>query len=349
MVKNSLSRKADELWMKRALELARKAGEGTRPNPRVGAILVKGGRIVGAGYHRRAGLPHAEIEAIQQAGVKAKGARLFVTLEPCSTHGRTPPCTDRIVASGIRQVIYGAGDVDRRNAGGAGRILSRKKIRVVKGILREECEKLNEDYRHWTTKKEPWVILKLAMTMDGYLVVPGRRWVTGGAARAEVQKLRAGCDAVLVGAETVRKDNPRLTVRGTFRHSTESRNAGEVQPWRVVVTRSGKLPKGANLFRDRYRDRTVVYRRKKWAEVLKDLYRRGVSRLLVEGGAEVAESLVKAGKVNEVVIYLAPILVGERGKGLPQIEGWADWGWRETVTSSAGEDLCLRGKLGEAK
>jgi diaminohydroxyphosphoribosylaminopyrimidine deaminase/5-amino-6-(5-phosphoribosylamino)uracil reductase len=340
MVKNSLNRKADEHWMKRALEFAWKAGEGTRPNPRVGAILVKGGRIVGAGYHRKAGLPHAEIEAIQQAGLKAKGAKLVVTLEPCSTHGRTPPCTDRIVASGIRKVIYGAGDVDRRNEGGAGRILSRKKIRVVKGVLREECEKLNEDYRHWTIKKEPWVILKLAMTMDGYLVVPGRRWVTGEAARAEVQKLRAGCDAVLVGAETLRKDNPKLTVR--------KGRVGE-QPWRVVVTRSGKLPKGANLFRDRNKERTLVYWRKKWAEVLKDLHRRGVSRLLVEGGAEVAEGLVKAGKVNEVVIYLAPILVGERGKGLPQIKGWADWGWRETVTSSAGEDLCLRGKLGGAK
>ncbi|NBV97621.1 MAG: riboflavin biosynthesis protein RibD, partial [Verrucomicrobia bacterium] len=117
----------------------------------------------------------------------------------------------------------------------------------------------------------------------------------------------------------------------------------------VVVTRSGKLPKGANLFRDRNKERTLVYRKKKWPEVLKDLHRRGVSRLLVEGGAEVAEGLVKAGKVNEAVIYLAPILVGERGKGLAQIEGWADWGWRETVTSSAGEDLCLRGKLGGAK
>jgi diaminohydroxyphosphoribosylaminopyrimidine deaminase/5-amino-6-(5-phosphoribosylamino)uracil reductase len=306
----------------------------------VGAILVKGGRIVGAGYHRRAGLPHAEIEAIQQAGVKAKGAKLLVTLEPCSTHGRTPPCTDRIVASGIQEVIYGAGDVDRRNAGGAGRILSRKKIKVVKGILREECEKLNEDYRHWTTKKEPWVILKLAMTMDGYLVVPGRRWVTGEDARAEVQKLRAGCDAILVGAETLRKDNPKLTVR--------KGRVGE-QPWRVVVTRSGKLPKGANLFRDRYKERTLVYRRKKWSEVLKDLHQRGVSRLLVEGGAEVAGGLIKAGKVNEVVIYLAPILVGERGKGFPQIKGWADWGWCEVVSSCAGEDLCLRGKLEGAK
>jgi diaminohydroxyphosphoribosylaminopyrimidine deaminase/5-amino-6-(5-phosphoribosylamino)uracil reductase len=339
----------DEKWMGMAVELAKRAGNSTRPNPRVGAILVKGGRIVGAGYHRRAGLPHAEIEAIQQAGVKAKGAKLFVTLEPCSTHGRTPPCTDRIVGSGIREVVYGADDVDRRNAGAAGRILARKKIRVVKGILREECEKLNEDYQHWTTRKEPWVILKLGMTLDGYLVVPGRRWVTGEPARAEVQKLRAGCDAILVGAETVRKDNPQLTVRKTFRHSAECRNVGGEQPWRVVVTRSGKLPKGANLFRDRYKDRTLVYRRKKWSEVLKDLHRRGVSRLLVEGGAEVAGGLIKDGKVNEVVIYLAPILVGERGKGLPKINGWADWGWRETVTSSAGEDLCLRGKLGGAK
>ncbi|CAM8650791.1 bifunctional diaminohydroxyphosphoribosylaminopyrimidine deaminase/5-amino-6-(5-phosphoribosylamino)uracil reductase [Candidatus Methylacidiphilaceae bacterium] len=339
----------DEKWMGMAVELAKRAGNSTRPNPRVGAIVVKGGRIVGAGYHRMAGLPHAEIEAIQQAGVKAKGAKLFVTLEPCSTHGRTPPCTDRIVASGIREVIYGAGDVDRRNVGGAGRVLSRKKIRVVEGILREECEKLNEDYRHWTTKKEPWVILKLAMTLDGYLVVPGRRWVTGEVARAEVQKLRAGCDAILVGAETVRKDNPQLTVRKTFRHSAESRNVGGEQPWRVVVTRSGKLPKGANLFRDRYKDRTLVYRKNRWLDVLKDLYRRGVSRLLVEGGAEVAGGLIKAGKVNEVVIYLAPILVGKRGKGLPKIDGWADWGWCEVVSSCAGEDLCLRGKLGGAK
>ena len=330
----------DEKWMGIAVELAKRAGNSTRPNPRVGAVMVKGGRIVGAGYHSRAGLPHAEIEAIQQAGVKARGGKLFVTLEPCSTHGRTPPCTDRIVASGIREVIYGAGDVDQRNAGGAGRVLSQKKIRVVKGILREECEKLNEDYRHWTTKKEPWVILKLAMTLDGYLVVPGRRWVTGEVARAEVQKLRSECDAILVGAETLRKDNPKLTVR--------TGRVGE-QPWRVVVTRSGKLPKGANLFRDRYRDRTLVYRRKNWSEVLKDLYRRGVSRLLVEGGAEVAGGLIKAGKVNEVVIYLAPILVGERGKGLPQIEEWADWGWCEMVSSCAGEDLCLRGKLGGAK
>ena len=315
----------DEKWMGMAVELAKRAGNSTRPNPRVGAVVVKNNKIVGKGFHRKAGGDHAEVEALRKAGVQAKGANLYVTLEPCSTHGRTPPCTDRIVASGVREVIYGAGDVDRRNAGGAGRILSRKKIRVVKGILRKECEKLNEDYRHWTTKKEPWVILKLAMTMDGYLAIPGRRWITGSKARAEVQKLRAGCDAILVGAETVRQDNPRLTVRKAFRQSAECRNLDGVQPWRVVVTRSGKLPKGANLFRDRHQDRTLVYRKKKWSEVLRDLYQRGVCRLLVEGGLETAKSLKQSKKIHELILHLSPWC--GRGKG-PRWRhvGYETWG-----------------------
>ena len=315
----------DEKWMGMAVGLAKRAGNSTRPNPRVGAVVVKNNKIVGKGFHRKAGGDHAEVEALRKAGVQAKGANLYVTLEPCSTHGRTPPCTDRIVASGVREVIYGAGDVDRRNAGGAGRILSRKKIRVVKGILRKECEKLNEDYRHWTTKKEPWVILKLAMTMDGYLAIPGRRWITGSKARAEVQKLRAGCDAILVGAETVRQDNPRLTVRKAFRQSAEYRNLDGVQPWRVVVTRSGKLPKGANLFRDRHQDRTLVYRKKKWSEVLRDLYQRGVCRLLVEGGLETAKSLKQSKKIHELILHLSPWC--GRGKG-PRWRhvGYETWG-----------------------
>jgi len=306
----------DEKWMGMAVELAKRAGNSTRPNPRVGAIVVKGGRIVGEGFHRKAGEAHAEVEALRKAGVKAKGADLYVTLEPCSTYGRTPPCTDRIAAFGIRKVIYGAGDVDRRNAGGAGRVLSRKKIRVVKGILRKECEKLNEDYQHWKTKKEPWVILKLAMTMDGYLAIPGRRWITGSKARAEVQKLRAGCDAILVGAETLRKDNPKLTVR--------KGRLGE-QPWRVVVTRSGKLPKGANLFRDRHQDRTLVYRKKKWSEVFRDLYERGVCRLLVEGGLETAKSLKQHKKIHELILHLSPWCGRGNGPRWRHV-GYETWG-----------------------
>ena len=160
------------------------------------------------------------------------------------------------------------------------------------------------------------MILKLAMTMDGYLAIPGRRWITGSKARAEVQKLRAGCDAILVGAETLRKDNPKLTVR--------KGRLGE-QPWRVVVTRSGKLPKGANLFRDRYQDRTLVYRKKKWSEVFRDLYQRGVCRLLVEGGLETAKSLKQHKKIHELILHLSPWCGRGNGPRWRHV-GYETWG-----------------------
>lgn len=319
--------------MRKALDLAKRAGEGTRPNPRVGAVVVRQGRVVGAGFHRRAGEPHAEALALQKAGAKARGADLYVTLEPCSTHGRTPPCTGTIRRAGIKRVIYGSRDVDPRNAARAERILRQAGIRVVRGVLQNECDRLNEDYRHWTSQQRPWVVLKLAMTLDGSLAVPGRRWVTGREARAEVQRIRAGCDAVLVGAETVRKDNPRLTVRiGKQRP----------QPWRAVVTRSGKLPGRAQIFTDAHHDRTVVYRNRSWEAVLQDLYRRGVRRVLVEGGAKTAAGLIAAGKVNEAVLFIAPETAEQ---GHPRVIPWAGWEWRQASLTQAGRDLCLRGTL----
>ena len=296
--------------MARAVELAKRAGEGARPNPRVGAILVKGGKLVGAGFHRKAGEPHAEVIAIHQAGNRAKGADLYVTLEPCSTQGRTPPCTGTIGRAGIKRVVYGSSDVDPRNAAQAERILRQAGIRVKRGVLEEECDLLNEDYRHWTLRKQPWVILKLAMTLDGVLAVPGRRWITGPQARAEVQRIRAGCDAILVGAETVRRDNPRLTVRN---------GQTRLQPWRVVVTRSGKLPQRARIFTDRHRRRTLVYRNKTWDQIFRDLYRKGVCRLLVEGGRTTAESLRQKGKVQEWILHLSPRTGGKEGLR------WAGW------------------------
>lgn len=323
--------------MRRAVELAKKAGDETRPNPRVGAILVKGGRVVGMGYHRRAGEPHAEAMALHQAGTQARGADLYVTLEPCSTHGRTPPCTGAIRRAGVRRVIYGASDVDPRNAGRSDRVLREAGIRVTRGVMRKECERLNEDYRHWTLKKEPWVILKLAMTLDGALALPGRRWITGPEARAEVQRLRAGCDAILVGAETVRKDNPRLTIRGSFRQSAECRRVGPSQPWRVVVTKSGRLPRLAKIFRDDHRQRTLIYRNKNWDAILGDLYRRGVFRLLVEGGAKTAKSLHQSGKVGEWVYHLSPVKGGGPG---PRWTGWPQG--REFRFRRLGKDAELR-------
>ena len=323
--------------MRMALELAKRAGDATRPNPRVGAVLVKGGRLVGAGFHRRAGQPHAEAIAIHQAGSRARGADLYVTMEPCSSHGRTPPCTGAIRRAGVKRVIYGSSDVDPRNAARSERILKQAGIGVVRGVLKRECDQLNEDYFHWTRNQQPWVILKLAMTLDGSLAVPRRRWITGAEARAEVQKIRAGCDAILVGAETVRKDNPRLTVRiGT----------GRLQPWRAVVTKSGKLPGRAAIFTDAYRERTVVYRNRKWEDVLKDLHQRGVRRLLVEGGAKTAAGLMAAGKVNEVVLFFAPKTADQ---GHPRVADWAGWEWKRAAVSRAGQDLCLCGTLKGAK
>jgi len=316
--------------MRMALELAKRAGEGTRPNPRVGAVLVKGGKLVGAGFHRRAGQPHAEAIAIHEAGSRARGADLYVTMEPCSSHGRTPPCTGVIRRAGIKRVIYGSSDVDPRNAARSERILKKAGIRVVKGVLKRECDQLNEDYFHWTRNQQPWVILKLAMTLDGSLAVPGRRWITGAEARAEVQKIRAGCDAILVGAETVRKDNPRLTVR----------NMGGIQPWRVVVTRSGKLPCRARIFTDDHRGRTLVYRRKNWSHILKDLHRRGVCRMLVEGGAETAADLQAAGKIHELIFHLSPQAGLSRG---PRWEGWLNALPRDIRFRSLGRDMELRG------
>ncbi|MFZ9874713.1 MAG: bifunctional diaminohydroxyphosphoribosylaminopyrimidine deaminase/5-amino-6-(5-phosphoribosylamino)uracil reductase RibD [Candidatus Methylacidiphilales bacterium] len=324
--------KAEEKWMMRAVELAGRAGEGTRPNPRVGAILVKGGRPVGAGFHRGAGQPHAEAIAIQKAGASARGADLYVTLEPCSSHGRTPPCTGAIRRAGIKRVIFGSSDVDPKNAARSERILQQAGIQVVRGVLTRECDHLNEDYFFWTRTQQPWVILKLAMTLEGFLAVPGKKWITGPQARNEVQKIRAGCDAILVGAETVRRDNPRLTVRTRKLDS---------QPWRVVVTKSGRLPRRAKIFTDAHRSRTLVYRGG-WSAVLRDLYRRGVCRLLVEGGAKTAAGLIAAGLVNEVVLFFAPESAAQGGA---QVRGWAGWDWRRVTATGAGRDLCLRGTL----
>jgi diaminohydroxyphosphoribosylaminopyrimidine deaminase/5-amino-6-(5-phosphoribosylamino)uracil reductase len=210
-------------------------------------------------------------------------------------------------------------------------------VRVVQGVLKRKCDQLNKDYFHWTRTQQPWVILKLAMTLDGSLAVPGRRWITGAEARAEVQKIRAGCDAILVGAETVRKDNPRLTVRiGT----------GRPQPWRAVVTKSEKLPGQAEIFSDAYRDRTVIYPNRPWESVLKDLYQRGVRRLLVEGGAKTAAGLIAAGKVNDVVLFFAPQIAEQ---GHPRVADWAGWKWSAVSVTGAGRDLCLRGTLKGAK
>jgi len=294
----------DEKFMRQALEAARKGLGQTHPNPAVGAVIVSRGRVLATGWHRAAGQPHAEIEAIRSlpSAARAKGATIYVTLEPCSTHGRTPPCTRAIIEAGFSTVVYGARDPDPRHRGRADRILRRHGITVRAGVLGGECASLNADWNKWIATGLPFVISKAGLSLDGRIASPpGRRWITSAAARADAMALRASCDAVIVGGETVRTDNPKLTIRGI---------RGAKQPWRVVWMRSGDLPAGCHLLSDKHRDRTIVYRGKSVAWMLKDLGRRGCKRVLIEGGGYLHGAAFDAGLVDRIVFYVAPVLMG---------------------------------------
>src|SRR6478672_6760876 len=263
----------DKRFMRLALCQARKGLGKTSPNPAVGAVMAREGVLLSTGWHQRAGGPHAEIEALSALSnfEMAAGGTLYVTLEPCSTTGRTPPCTAAIIAAKIKRVVVGAIDPNPDHQGRGLDQLRDAGIAVTAGILREECTLLNVGFNKWITTGMPWVIAKVAQSLDGRITRPPDEppWLSNQRSRRLVHYLRASSDAILVGAETVRRDNPRLTVR--------TKTPG-LQPWRVVVTRSGNLPENATLLNDGFRDRTLVYRGSAWLEVLKDLGVKGVTR-----------------------------------------------------------------------
>ncbi|MGB8354342.1 MAG: bifunctional diaminohydroxyphosphoribosylaminopyrimidine deaminase/5-amino-6-(5-phosphoribosylamino)uracil reductase RibD [Chthoniobacteraceae bacterium] len=292
----------DEKFMRAALRAAEKGIGHTSPNPAVGALIVSKGKAVATGWHRRAGLPHAEIEALKKTG-SAKGATLYVTLEPCSTHGRTPPCVDAIIAAGIKHVVIGTIDPNPAHAGRAVRILKKAGITVQTGILGEECRALNNAFNKWIVSGMPWVIAKAGMSLDGRISRQpgGSQWITSPASRAHAQKLRARVDAILIGAETLRADNPHLTVRGI---------RGAKQPWRIVLTRSGNLPPDAHLFTDAHKDKTLVYKNKSLRAVLRDLGKKQITSVLIEGGGNVLGQAFDQKLVDEVQFYIAPLLIG---------------------------------------
>lgn len=306
----------DETFMGEALRGARRGLGRTSPNPAVGAVIVSSdGKVLARGWHRAAGRPHAEVEALRALPdpSQARGATLFVTLEPCSTHGRTPPCTGAILRAGITRVVVGATDPNPTHAGRGLTLLRAGGVDVRAGVRADECAALNRPFNRWIVTGRPWVIAKAALSLDGRLArPPGEgQWLTGPAARAHAhRRLRARVDAILVGAGTVRVDNPALTVR----HGTRRGVDGEVrQPWRVVLTRSGDLPTGARLFTDEHRARTLVFRDRPLPDVLDELGRRAVTSVLVEGGAEVLGQFFDAGLVDEVFFYFAPLLTGKEG------------------------------------
>ncbi|MEO6054761.1 MAG: bifunctional diaminohydroxyphosphoribosylaminopyrimidine deaminase/5-amino-6-(5-phosphoribosylamino)uracil reductase RibD [Chthoniobacterales bacterium] len=293
-----------ERHMRLALREAAKGLGKTSPNPAVGAILVKGGHILSRGFHEKAGKPHAEIVALQKLrSPNAKGATLYVTLEPCSTHGRTPPCTEAILQAGIRHVVWGATDPNPKHAGRAKKILEAAGIQVTTGVLEAECSALNEAWNHWIRTGMPFVIAKAGMSLDGRIATPpgASRMITCAESRKDAMALRSQVDAILIGAETLRVDNPALTVRGI---------PGAKQPLRIILTRSGKLPRKAKVFTDRFRDRTVIYKSGTLRSVLKKLGSQGVVSVLIEGGGEIFGQAFDAALVQKVHIYTAPVLLG---------------------------------------
>jgi diaminohydroxyphosphoribosylaminopyrimidine deaminase / 5-amino-6-(5-phosphoribosylamino)uracil reductase len=330
----------DERFMRAALAEAKKGLGRTSPNPAVGAVLVSRGRIVARGHHAHAGGPHAEVACLRRfRGSVPSEATLYVTLEPCSTTGQTSPCTNALINARVRSVVIGALDVNPRHSGRGISELRNAGITVRVGVLAEECLGLNEAFNKWIVTRRPFVIAKCGMSLDGRLTrrLNEPRWITDAAARRHVHGLRAQVDAILVGAETVRQDDPRLTVRGI---------KGAKQPWRVVITRSGDLPKSARLFSDRWAHRTVIYQRKSLAAVLKDLGRKQITSVLLEGGGQLLGNALDAGLIDEVQIYVGPILTGGR------VVAFAGRGARATpdaaiLTNVAytrlGQNICISG------
>jgi diaminohydroxyphosphoribosylaminopyrimidine deaminase / 5-amino-6-(5-phosphoribosylamino)uracil reductase len=329
----------DRRHLRRALELARLGIGLTLPNPRVGAVLVRGGRVIGEGYHQRAGTPHAEVHAVADAkrrGHPVAGATLYVTLEPCSTQGRTPPCTELILREKITRVVFAATDPNPAHAGEAMRLLRAHGVKVSAGLLADEAAALNRDFNWWIVQRRPWVVAKIALSLDGRIVTPpgNDRWLTSPEARLAAHELRWESDAILIGAETARQDNPRLTVRLPGRH-------GKVQPWRVVVTRSGRLPRELHLFTDRHRDRTLVFQGRPLVEVMEALGAWEVSHVLIEGGGKILSEAFRAGLVNEVAFFIAPAAMGTIPRALEKLE--TPLRLRDVSYAEVGADILCRG------
>lgn len=357
---------ADARFMRRALELAERARGLTSPNPMVGAVVVSDGAVVGEGFHRRAGAPHAEVEALEAAGERARGATLYVTLEPCMHHGRTPPCTPRVLAAGVARVVVGVADPDPRVAGAGLAALRAAGLDLTVGVLAVEAERQNRVFLTAVREERPHVTLKVAMTLDGKIADArgASRWITGEAARAEGHRLRRESDAVLVGIGTVLADDPELTPRAGGPWPRE--------PYRVVLDSEARTPPAARLLAAGSPERALILvterapaaRRRALVEAgatvvvcaaregrvdlavaLRELAAREIRGVLVEGGAEVHGAFLVAGLVDHVVAFVAPRLLGGRaaraalaGEGL-ELARAVRLG--PLAARGVGDDLCI--------
>jgi diaminohydroxyphosphoribosylaminopyrimidine deaminase/5-amino-6-(5-phosphoribosylamino)uracil reductase len=325
---------SDETYMRLALRLARRGLGRTSPNPAVGAVIVKGGRIIGQGWHHRAGMPHAEIEAFRDAAAKGEstaGATLYVTLEPCSTHGRTPPCTDAIVNAGISRVVAAAADPNPRHQGAGFDRLRNAGIEVAVGVSEAGSTEMNAAFNHWIVHRTPWVTLKAAMTLDGKTATSTgeSKWITSEKSRAHVMRLRAQSDAIVVGVGTVVADDPSLTIRIGQRVSSKRR---------IVLDPTARMPLTSKLVSDAYRSSTVVVSSLEapadriealeklvkvmrvpqsgghldLRELMKQLGADSVTSLLVEGGGRTHARFLESGLAHRIAFFYAPKIFGGR-------------------------------------
>jgi diaminohydroxyphosphoribosylaminopyrimidine deaminase / 5-amino-6-(5-phosphoribosylamino)uracil reductase len=317
----------DEAYLERALELAERGRGRTVPNPLVGAVLVADGEIVGEGWHERAGEAHAEVVALEAAGERARGATLYVTLEPCAHHGRTPPCADALVEAAVGRVVAAAGDPNPLTNGAGLEILEAAGIPVelAGGDLEWRARVQNEAYRVWVAERRPFVVYKAAVTLDGRVTVPGSRWVSGEESRRRVHELRAQMDAVAVGMGTVRADDPQLTARGV---------GAERQPRRLAFG-SGPLPDGSEL----------ELLSGSLEDELARLAEEGVQSLLLEGGPTLATAFLAAGLVDKLMLFVAPTVSGSGPRfvgGLPE-----PLGLLHMTAEPSGEDVLVTAYLRE--
>jgi len=356
----------DERWMKRALHLA-EAGRGrTSPNPVVGAVLVKRGKVVGEGYHAKIGEAHAEIVALRQAGGKARGAVLYLNLEPCMHYGKTPPCAPQVVKAGVKRVVIGMEDPNPVVNGKGTEALRKSGIAVKVGVLEKECRRLNEAFCKYILKKEPFVVLKVAATLDGKIATRNgdSKWISGEASRRFVHQLRGQADGVLVGIGTVLRDDPLLTARGK----------GGSEPYRIVLDSRLKIPEEARVFErspskvilattesapqdkiERLETRGVrVFiidskeGRVDLRSFLSKLGEIGMMTLLVEGGSRVNGSFLDEGLIDKFFIFLSPKLIGDPealgifdGRGVSNLKEAV--ALKEIKTKRIGEDILVEG------
>jgi diaminohydroxyphosphoribosylaminopyrimidine deaminase/5-amino-6-(5-phosphoribosylamino)uracil reductase len=338
---------ADIAAMRRALALARKGLGLTSPNPPVGAVIVRDGAVLGSGWHKRAGEAHAEIEAINDARKKKRdlrGATLYVTLEPCCTHGRTPPCTEAIVREKFSRVVIGCLDPNPRHAGRAIPLLQAAGIGVTEGVLRDDCRWLIRAFAKHVTTGLPWVVAKLAMSLDARIApAPGRsRVLSGEKSHRFAHRLRLESDAIVVGAGTVRADDPALTIRHV------PMPADKLQPRRIILTRSGNIPATANVMTDENCCRTEVVRRCYWPRLLQKLGAEGVQNVLIEGGGKTVASALEAGVVDELHLIVCPLIIGGPSQAIA-MEKWLKVPVKARFfpTRRLGEDVLLSAVLAE--